>query len=154
MEDSENHRLSGSFSGAMAAVKRQSIQPSGAEGSAEAEKGKKIRKGDAFCMEDFFRIDGTDLTVRVPAELDHHMAEKIKKGSDRLIENRNIRRIIFDFQRTHFMDSSGIGMIMGRYKNMRFMGGAVIAVNVNDRIHRILTLSGIYKMIDIYESSC
>lgn len=102
-------------------------------------------------MNDYFRIDGTDLTVRVPAELDHHTAEQIRKGSDRLIENSNIRRIIFDFQKTHFMDSSGIGMIMGRYKNMRFMGGTVVAVHANERVRRILTLSGIYKMIDIYE---
>ncbi len=104
-------------------------------------------------MEDFFRINGTDLTVCVPAELDHYMAEKIKRGSDRLIENSNIRRIIFDFQKTCFMDSSGIGMIMGRYKNMCFMGGDVVAVNANERIRRILTLSGVYKVIDIYEGS-
>lgn len=104
-------------------------------------------------MEDFFTVSGTDLTVSVPAELDHHIAEKIKKGSDRLIENSNIRRIIFDFQKTCFMDSSGIGMLMGRYKNMRFMGGAVVAVNVNERIRRILTLSGIHKVIEICEGS-
>ena len=47
------------------------------------------------------------------------------------------------------MDSSGIGVIMGRYKNMRFMGGTVTAVHVNERIRRILTLSGVYKMLDI-----
>ena len=40
---------------------------------------------------------------------------------------------------------------MGRYKNMRFMGGTVIAVHVNERIRRILTLSGVYKVLDIYE---
>ncbi|MDO4345459.1 MAG: anti-sigma factor antagonist [Eubacteriales bacterium] len=104
-------------------------------------------------MEDYFKVNGTDLTVMVPVELDHHNAEKIKRGADRMIESSNIRRIIFDFRRTRFMDSSGIGMIMGRYKNMRFMGGAVIAVHVNGRVQRILRLSGIYKVIDIYEES-
>ena len=49
------------------------------------------------------------------------------------------------------MDSSGIGMIIGRYKNMRFMGGTVLAIRVSERMRRILTLSGIYKLIDIYE---
>lgn len=102
-------------------------------------------------MEDFFKVSGTDLTILVPPELDHHNAEKIKRSSDRLVQNRNIRRIVFDFRNTNFMDSSGIGVIMGRYKNMRFMGGAVIAVHVNERIHRILTISGVYKVIDIYE---
>ena len=104
-------------------------------------------------MEDYFKVDGTDLTVLVPAELDHHNAEKIKKGADRLIQSSNIRRVFFDFRRTQFMDSSGIGMIMGRYKNIRFMGGTVIAVHASERIQRILTLSGVYKVIDIYEGS-
>ncbi len=49
------------------------------------------------------------------------------------------------------MDSSGIGMIMGRYKNIRFAGGTVLGCAVNERIRRILTLSGVYKYIDIYE---
>lgn len=102
-------------------------------------------------MEDLFKVEGTNLTILVPTELDHYNAEKIKSGADRIIENRNIRRIIFDFKRTVFMDSSGIGVIMGRYKNIRFMGGEVMAIHVNSRIYRILTLSGIYKIIDIYE---
>ncbi|MDO5538529.1 MAG: anti-sigma factor antagonist [Eubacteriales bacterium] len=102
-------------------------------------------------MENLFKVEGTDLIILVPAELDHYNAEKIKSGADRLIENRNIRRVIFDFKRTVFMDSSGIGVIMGRYKNIRFMGGEVMAIHVNSRIYRILTLSGIYKVIDICE---
>lgn len=102
-------------------------------------------------MESFLDIKGTDLYVYVPTELDHHQAEIIRKSSDHMIQNRNIRRIVFDFRRTSFMDSSGIGMIMGRYKNMRFMGGTVIAIHVNERVRRILTLSGVYKVIEIYE---
>lgn len=102
-------------------------------------------------MEDFLDIKGTDLIIMVPPELDHHNAERIKRCADQMIQNRNIRRIVFDFRRTTFMDSSGIGMIMGRYKNMRFMGGAVIAIHVNERIRKILTLSGVYKVIDIYD---
>ena len=68
-----------------------------------------------------------------------------------MLATRNIRSIVFDFEKTVFMDSSGIGMIMGRYKNIRFMGGTAIAVKVSDRIRRILTLSGVYKYMDIYE---
>ena len=98
-----------------------------------------------------YEVQENCLTIFLPKDLDHHNAEKIKRGSDRLIQSCNIRRIIFDFRKTSFMDSSGIGLIMGRYKNMRFMGGAVAAVHVNERILRILTLSGIYKVIDIYE---
>ncbi|MDD2959443.1 MAG: anti-sigma factor antagonist [Lachnospiraceae bacterium] len=98
-----------------------------------------------------FKVTGTSLTIYLPAEVDHHNAEALKNDADRLIQNQNIRCIIFDFAQTNFMDSSGIGMIMGRYKNLRFMGGNVIAIRVNERIRRILTMSGIYKVIDIYE---
>lgn len=102
-------------------------------------------------MEKIFVIKGTNLTIHMPKELDHHNAEEIKREADRLLGTRNIRSIIFDFEKTSFMDSSGIGMIMGRYKNLRSAGGTVLAVRVNERIRRILTLSGVYKYIDIYE---
>lgn len=98
-----------------------------------------------------FQRENTCLIIHVPTELDHHNAEEIRKGTDRLMEKENIRTIIFDFTRTNFMDSSGIGVIMGRYKNLNFTGGKVTAVCVNPRIQRILQLSGIHKIIDIYE---
>ncbi|MDY3249660.1 MAG: anti-sigma factor antagonist [Candidatus Choladocola sp.] len=102
-------------------------------------------------MNELFSITGTTLTIHLPSELDHHSSEKIRLEADRLIRCRNIRSILFDFEKTVFMDSSGIGMIIGRYKNMRFMGGTVLAIRVSERMRRILTLSGIYKLIDIYE---
>ena len=102
-------------------------------------------------MEKIFVIKGTNLTIHMPKELDHHNAEEIKREADRLLGTRNIRSIIFDFEKTSFMDSSGIGMIMGRYKNIRFAGGPVLAVRVHERIRRILTLSGVSKYIDISE---
>ena len=102
-------------------------------------------------MGEYFKVSGTNLTIYVPKELDHHNAEHIKVEADRILQSRNIRSIVFDFGKTNFMDSSGIGMIMGRYKNVRFTGGKVIAIRVNERVRRILTLSGVYKVIDIYE---
>ena len=84
-------------------------------------------------MEERFMINGTNLTILVPAELDHHNAEELKNRADQLIQRRNIRSITFDFGKTGFM------------------GGTVIAIRVNERVRRILTLSGVYKYIDIYE---
>ena len=49
------------------------------------------------------------------------------------------------------MDSSGIGMLLGRYKTIRFVGGTMAAINVKERMRRVLLLSGVYKVIDIYE---
>lgn len=102
-------------------------------------------------MEEFVRVTGSSMIIQVPVELDHHNAERIRNETENLLHTRNIRKIIFDFEKTNFMDSSGIGMIMGRYKALRFNGGQVLAIRVNERIRRILTLSGVYKYIDIYE---
>lgn len=102
-------------------------------------------------MNQLFTITGTILTVHLPAELDHHSTETIRTEADRLIRGRNIRSVVFDFGDTVFMDSSGIGMIIGRYKMMRFMGGSVLAIRVSEQMRRLLTLSGIYKIMDIYE---
>lgn len=102
-------------------------------------------------MEYAFTVAGTTLAVHLPAEVDHHCSEQLRKETDQLIQKRNIRCVLFDFGDTVFMDSSGIGMILGRYKTMRFMGGTVAAINVKERMRRVLMLSGIYKVIDIYE---
>ena len=91
------------------------------------------------------------LMVRMPEEIDHHKSVYISKKADDYIMQSGVGNVVFDFEDTKFMDSSGIGMIMGRYKNIRFAGGTVLAVRVNERIRRILTLSGVYKYIDIYE---
>ncbi len=101
-------------------------------------------------MEQLFTVSGTTLTMHLPAEVDHHSSEQLKTEADRMIRNYNIRRVVFDFGRTVFMDSSGIGMIIGRYKMARYMGGSAVAVRVSARMQRILALSGIGRVIDIY----
>ena len=87
----------------------------------------------------------------MPSELDHHNAEGIRLVADQLIEQHQIKYVIFDFEGTNFMDSSGIGVIMGRYKLIYLLGGEVWAVHANDRIKKILTMSGVTRIIQIYE---
>lgn len=100
-------------------------------------------------MEELFQVDGTCLTVFVPKELDHHNAEAVNTGADLILERQNIHQIVFDFKNTEFMDSSGIGVIMGRYHNVNLVGGYISAIHVNDRIDKLLHLSGVYKLITI-----
>ena len=68
-----------------------------------------------------------------------------------MIEKNHIKYVIFDFGKTEFMDSSGIGAIMGRYRMIRLIGGEVWAVHTNARIKKILTMSGMTKIMQIYE---
>lgn len=98
-----------------------------------------------------YQVQENCLTIFLPRELDHHNAEKIRRQSDRLIEKNHIKCVIFDFGETNFMDSSGIGVIMGRYRMVYLLGGEVWAVNTNERMKKILTMSGVTKIIQIYE---
>ena len=82
---------------------------------------------------------------------DHHNAEEIRKRSDYLIDQNHIRYVIFDFTDTTFMDSSGIGVIMGRYKRIYMLGGEVCAVHTSERMKKILTMSGVTRIMQIYE---
>lgn len=95
------------------------------------------------------RVEQGSLYIRVPAELDHHSADAICARADELIKTQDIREIVFDFSQTVFCDSSGIGMLMGRYKMMRALGGDVRAVRVGDRVAKILMLSGVMKIIPV-----
>lgn len=98
-----------------------------------------------------YQVQENCLTIFLPHELDHYNAEEIRKESDHLIEKNHIRYVIFDFKNTEFMDSSGIGVIMGRYKRVYMLGGGVCAVNANERMKKILTMSGVTKIVQLYE---
>ncbi|MGI6094703.1 MAG: STAS domain-containing protein [Lachnospiraceae bacterium] len=100
-------------------------------------------------MENLIQKRGTCLIVHLPAELDHHVTEPIRLQVDRELESGDFRTVAFDFRNTTFMDSSGIGMIMGRYRMLGYMGGKVSAIHVSDRLLRIMRLSGIHKYIEI-----
>ena len=98
-----------------------------------------------------YQVQENCLTIYLPREVDHHNAEEMKREADAVIDRNHIKYVIFDFERTDFMDSSGIGVIMGRYKTICLIGGEVWAVHANARIKKILTLSGVTKIMQIYE---
>ena len=81
--------------------------------------------------------------------LDHHTTEDIRKEIDLQIEEYPVSELEFDFSRTIFMDSAGIGMIIGRYKLMQALDGRLITSHMSGQIRRILSLSGIQKYIHL-----
>ncbi len=95
------------------------------------------------------QMENGRLIVHVPKELDDHNAKKMKEQIDRILETHWIRTLIFDFRETAFMDSSGIGMILGRYKKISYMGGKVKATHANDRILRMMAISGLGRVIEL-----
>lgn len=99
-----------------------------------------------------YEIDGRCLIIRLRDELDHHNAVQIREEADRIIDRKNIKHIIFDFSEAGFMDSAGIGVIMGRYRKVIFIGGKIAVSNVNSTVDRIFRLSGLYKIIEKYDT--
>ena len=75
-----------------------------------------------------YQVQENCLTIYLPREVDHHNADEIRKEADAVISRNHIRYVIFDFDRTDFMDSSGIGIIMGR----RSLGGTYERKNPED----------------------
>ena len=101
-------------------------------------------------MEDFKVIDNY-LCVKLPEEVDHHKSAYISENADRLILREQVNNVVFDFEDTRFMDSSGIGIIMGRYRKISCFGGKVFAIHADRQIKRILTMSGLSRIIEIME---
>lgn len=97
-----------------------------------------------------YEIKNRCMVVKLGTEVDHHISEEIRSKLDRLIEINRIKVLIFDFSDTIFMDSSGIGVIMGRYKNVKASGGEVGLIYVNKSLEKLLKLSGVYRLVKNY----
>lgn len=103
-------------------------------------------------MEQFsMERNGSQLIVHISHELDHHTAGQISRMMDMQIEKGSIRTLIFDFSGITFMDSSGIGMVMGRHRKMNFLGGRTFVTGIGDNVDRIFQMSGLYRIIPKYQ---
>ena len=92
------------------------------------------------------------LFVKLSGELDHHSAEEVRVKIDDRIERDNIKKVIMDFKEVTFMDSSGIGVVIGRLKKVKNRDGKVCITNINKRVDKVFTLSGLYKIITVYNN--
>ncbi|HHW56666.1 MAG TPA: anti-sigma F factor antagonist [Clostridia bacterium] len=101
-------------------------------------------------MEVKFVKKGDILIAKIDGELDHHVAEKIKAIVDEEYEKKSYKNLIFDFKNVSFMDSSGIGVIIGRYKKVKENKGKVMIVNANKQLHKIIEVSGLLRIIKCY----
>ncbi len=89
------------------------------------------------------------LTAVLSGEIDHHSAREIRTGIDETASKVKPKRLILDFGAVQFMDSSGVGLIMGRCRLMRIWNGAVEIVNLPPKIERIVSLSGLDQLCTI-----
>ena len=89
------------------------------------------------------------LCICLYGELDHHSAVSLRKNLDELILRERPLRLVLDLSRIEFMDSSGLGLLMGRYRLMKELGGVVAVKHANQRVLKILSLSGMERFIEI-----
>ena len=90
--------------------------------------------------------EGGNLTAALIGELDHHAAADLRQRIDAAVLSCRPRRLTIDLTRLTFMDSSGIGLIMGRYRLMASLGGEVRVAGATPRMERMIRLSGLDKL--------
>lgn len=100
---------------------------------------------------DTFEIMENCLLIRLPEEIDHHNVQEIRRLADHYLLDERVEQLVFDFGQTVFMDSSGIGLLAGRNEKITYLGGRTLVVNVNDRIRKMLRLSGLTEKICVVE---
>lgn len=87
------------------------------------------------------------LLIKLDGDIDHHSVSKIREAADRELERTGIVNIAFDFSNVDFMDSSGIGMLIGRYKKTAALNGHIIIFGISGEIRKIIDMSGLGNKI-------
>ena len=93
-------------------------------------------------------IDTEENTViaHLSGEVDHHNAAELRSDIDLAIERHRPQTLVLDFDGVTFMDSSGIGLVMGRYKAVKSLGGCVIIENTGSQIRKVMRLAGLDRL--------
>ena len=100
-------------------------------------------------METKFYEEDKLLVFEITEEIDDYSVQKIRRRADYEIERYMPKKVVFDFNSVTFMDSAGIGLIIGRYKFAKMLGGTVELANLTNSIKRIFEMSGILRLIPI-----
>jgi len=95
---------------------------------------------------------GASLTVYLHGEIDHCSAERLRKEIENHLRDQSIEQLMLDFSHVTFMDSSGIGMLIGRYKTMAERGGSVSARGMQPSVSRLFRMAGLHRIIAEQES--
>ncbi len=93
------------------------------------------------------------LIAELDGELDHHTAKEVRDEIDKTIDAFFIKHLIFDFKNVTFMDSSGIGVIIGRYNKIHDMNGKVGVFNCNKYVDKIFAVSDLYSIVDKFHDA-
>ena len=104
-------------------------------------------------MEINYKKEDKQLVFKINEDIDEYCVQKIRRKLDNEIERYMPKEIIFDFSNVSFMDSAGIGLLIGRYKLAEMLGGKVKISNINTTIRKIFEMSGILRIMPEVENT-
>src|SRR5690625_2343320 len=99
-----------------------------------------------------FTVKENVLIVRLRGEIDHHETLALREEWQTYLRENNIHHIILNVEDVTFMDSSGIGVLLGRYNEIAKLGGELVVCSINPSIKRIFEMSGLFKIIRLAEN--
>lgn len=89
------------------------------------------------------------LIVRLSGELDHHEAEMLRHKWQKILYQNPVKHVVVNLEQVTFMDSSGIGVILGRYKEVMQLGGKMVVCSITPSVKRLFEMSGIFKVVQL-----
>ena len=97
-------------------------------------------------------VSGSVIIVTLDSDIDHSVAGFIRSKIDMEIKRNPVTLLVFDMINLEFMDSSGIGLILGRYKLMNSLGGKVCIANAKEHIIKLVNMSGLHKILSVHNT--
>ena len=94
------------------------------------------------------QLENPCLTAVLDGEIDHHCARSLREEIDQAILDYEPHQLRLDFEKVTFMDSSGIGLLIGRYKKLKEKGMRLFVKNVNPYVDKLFRMSGLYSIIE------
>lgn len=92
------------------------------------------------------------LIVRLQGELDHHEASKLREEWQSHLKKSNVDHVIVNLEKLTFMDSSGLGVMLGRYKEVQALGNEMIICSISPEVKRLFDLSGMFKIVRLVDN--
>jgi stage II sporulation protein AA (anti-sigma F factor antagonist) len=97
-------------------------------------------------------VKGKILIAKIDGDIDHHNCEIVRNKIDNAVINKNVSKILLDMSKVSFMDSSGIGLVMGRYKLVNKLSGQVVVVSKDNKVVKILKMSSVDKFVNCFDN--
>jgi len=98
-------------------------------------------------MQSSFLVTDDIFVVSIAGELDHHCAGKLREEIDEAMDAFKCRHLVMDMEKVTFMDSSGIGVVFGRYNKISGKGGRLVLAGCSEYVEKILSMAGVFTVI-------